>query len=94
MKNPQPTPLETEYWRQVKRITWRLLVVWIALILSVVLFIPRLGITVYGVPLTYWVISSVLLLSFLGLVACYAWRMDRLESRFKQIGRASCRERV
>ncbi|WP_341237676.1 DUF4212 domain-containing protein [uncultured Limnobacter sp.] len=84
MKNPQPTPLETEYWRQVKRITWRLLVVWIALILSVVLFIPRLGITVYGVPLTYWVISSVLLLSFLGLVACYAWRMDRLESRFKR----------
>ncbi|VWX34728.1 conserved hypothetical protein [Limnobacter sp. 130] len=84
MKNPQPTPLETEYWRQVKRITWRLLVVWIALILSVVLFIPRLGITVYGVPLTYWVISSVLLLSFFGLVACYAWRMDRLESRFKR----------
>ena len=84
MKNSQPTPLENEYWRQVKRITGRLLLVWIALILSVVLFIPQLGITVYGVPLTYWVISSVLLLSFLGLVACYAWRMDRLELKFKR----------
>lgn len=84
MKNSQPTPLENEYWRQVKRITGRLLLVWIALILSVVLFIPQLGITVYGVPLTYWVISSVLLLSFLGLVACYAWRMDRLELEFKR----------
>ncbi|MBU0542780.1 MAG: DUF4212 domain-containing protein [Gammaproteobacteria bacterium] len=84
MKTRQPTPRENEYWRQVKRITWRLLVVWIALILSVVLFIPQLGITVYGVPLTYWVISSVLLLSFLGLVACYAWRMDRLELKFKR----------
>jgi|GEM_PF-917096 len=84
MKTQQPTPLENEYWRQVKRITWRLLAVWIALILSVVLFIPQLGITVYGVPLTYWVISSVLLLSFLGLVACYAWRMDRLELKFKR----------
>lgn len=41
MKSPQPTPLENEYWRQVKRITWRLLWVWIALILSVVLFIPQ-----------------------------------------------------
>lgn len=84
MKNSQPTPLENEYWRQVKRITGRLLLVWIALILGVVLFIPQLGITVYGVPLTYWVISSVLLLSFLGLVACYAWRMDRLELEFKR----------
>ncbi len=84
MKNSQPTPLENEYWRQVKRITRRLLVVWIGLILGVVLFIPQLGITVYGVPLTYWVISSVLLLSFLGLVACYAWRMDRLELKFKR----------
>lgn len=84
MNKPHQTPLESEYWRQVKRITWRLLGVWIVLILSVVLFIPRLGITVYGVPLTYWVISSVLLLSFLGLVACYAWRMDRLELKFKR----------
>jgi putative solute:sodium symporter small subunit len=84
VKNSQPTPLENEYWRQVKRITGRLLLVWIALILGVVLFIPQLGITVYGVPLTYWVISSVLLLSFLGLVACYAWRMDRLELEFKR----------
>lgn len=84
MKGSQPTPLEQDYWRQVKRITWQLLGVWIVLILSVVLFIPQLGITVYGVPLTYWVISSVLLLSFLALVACYAWRMDRLESKFKR----------
>ncbi|BET27473.1 putative solute:sodium symporter small subunit [Limnobacter thiooxidans] len=84
MKNSPPTALETAYWRQVKQITWRLLGVWIALILSIVLFIPQLGITVYGVPLTYWVISSLLLLSFLGLVACYAWRMDRLELKFKR----------
>ena len=84
MKNLHTTPLENEYWRQVKRITWHLLGVWVALILSVVLFIPQLGITVYGVPLSYWVISSVLLLSFLGLVACYAWRMDRLELKFKR----------
>jgi putative solute:sodium symporter small subunit len=84
MKNGQPTPLEKEYWRRVKQITWRLLGVWIALILGIVLLTPQFGLTVYGVPLTYWVISSVLLLSFLGLVACYAWRMDRLELKFKR----------
>lgn len=84
MKDLPPSPLEKNYWPQVKRITWRLLAVWIALILSVVVLIPLFGITVYGVPLTYWVISSFLLLSFLGLVACYAWRMDRLESKFKR----------
>jgi putative solute:sodium symporter small subunit len=84
MKSLPPTPLQNEYWRQVKRITWRLLGVWIVLILVVVLLVPQLGITVYGVPLSYWVISSVLLLSFLGLVACYAWSMDRLELEFKR----------
>jgi len=84
LKNAAPTSLETAYWRHVKQITWRLLGVWIASILSIVLFIPQFGITVYGVPLTYWVISSVLLLSFLALVACYAWQMDRLESKFKR----------
>ena len=57
---------------------------WVALILCVVVFLPLLGITVYGVPLSYWGISSVLLLSFLGLVACYAWFMDRLELKFKR----------
>ncbi len=90
MNNGQPTSLETAYWRQVKQITWRLLGVWIVLILSVVLLIPQLGITIYGVPLTYWVISSVLLLSFLGLVACYAWRMDRLELKFKRAVENNC----
>jgi putative solute:sodium symporter small subunit len=84
MKNLPSTPIEKAYWPKVKSLTWRLLVVWVALILSVVIFIPLLGITVYGVPLTYWVISSFLLLSFLGLVACYAWRMDGLESEFKR----------
>ncbi|HEX4855418.1 MAG TPA: sodium/substrate symporter small subunit [Limnobacter sp.] len=81
---PRFNPSGHDYWSQVKRITWRLLAVWIGLILSVVLLIPLFGITVYGVPLTYWVISSFLLLSFLGLVACYALRMDRLESKFKR----------
>ncbi|HEX4917734.1 MAG TPA: sodium/substrate symporter small subunit [Limnobacter sp.] len=84
MKNGPPTPLEELYWQRVKRITWRLLAVWVLLILGIVILVPRLGIHVYGIPLTYWLISSVLLISFLGLVICYAWHMDRLESKFKR----------
>ncbi|HEX4879358.1 MAG TPA: sodium/substrate symporter small subunit [Limnobacter sp.] len=80
MSNSSPTPLEELYWQRVKRITRRLLAVWVLLILGVVLLVPRLGIEVYGVPLTYWLISSVLLLTFLGLVALYAWQMDRLDA--------------
>ena len=84
MKTQRPTALESEYWQQVRRITWQLFGVWVTLILSVVVLVPMLGVSVYGVPLSYWLISSVLLISFLCLVACYAWRMDRLESRFKR----------
>jgi putative solute:sodium symporter small subunit len=84
MKARQPTQAEAHYWQQVRRITWQLFGIWVFLILGVVVVVPRLGLSIYGVPLSYWMISSVLLLSFLCLVACYAWRMDRLESKFKR----------
>ncbi|WP_370262210.1 DUF4212 domain-containing protein [Limnobacter sp.] len=79
-----PNAHEELYWQRVRRITGGLLLVWMLLILGIVLFVPQLHIHVYGVPLTYWLISTVLLISFLGLVICYAWRMDRLESKFKR----------
>lgn len=60
------------YWTQVKRITTRLLVVWIALIFGVVVLVPN--------QFAYWLISCFLLLSFLGLVVCYAWQMDKLDA--------------
>ncbi len=60
------------YWTQVKRITTRLLLVWIALVFGVVLLVPQ--------QFAYWLISCFLLLSFLGLVVCYAWQMDKLDN--------------
>lgn len=68
------------YWLRVRRLTFRLLAVWITLILGVVLIPPLFKFTLFGVPLTYGLISSVLLLSFLLLVIVFARRMDQLES--------------
>lgn len=74
---------KSEYWQQTRRLTCRLLGLWVVLILGAVLLVPFFDITVYGMPFTYWAISSVLLLSFLGIVSYYAWRMDRLDSTYK-----------
>ncbi|HEX5485276.1 MAG TPA: sodium/substrate symporter small subunit [Limnobacter sp.] len=78
MKTPHHT--SSKYWARVRRLTFRLLSIWIALILGVVLVPPFFKFTLFGVPLTYGLISSVLLLSFLLLVIVFARGMDQLES--------------
>ncbi|HEY1059971.1 MAG TPA: sodium/substrate symporter small subunit [Limnobacter sp.] len=81
MRSPEPllSPQQYAYWQAVKRLTWRILGVWIALILGAVLFAPVSEAVLFGVPLSYWIISGALLVSFLGLVVCYAWTMDRID---------------
>lgn len=76
----RPAPLHSPYWLAVRSITARVIIIWLALIFLTVFVVPLLGITVAGVSLTYWLISSVLLLGFVGLVAYYSFRMDKLES--------------
>lgn len=80
MQPPLLTPEQFAYWTEVKRITWRLLGIWILLILGAVVFVPASPIVVFGIPLSYWLISGALLISFLGLVVVYAWRMDKLDA--------------
>lgn len=72
--------LFTHYWRRVRRLTRLLLTVWALLVMVVVVGGPSIDIAVYGVPLAYWLISSLLLPGFLVLVLFYAWRMDVIES--------------
>lgn len=84
MKSRPPTARESWYWQAVRRLTMRILSVWVLIILGVVLVVPRLEITVFGMPLAYWLISSLLLIAFLVLVAFYAWSMDRIELEFKR----------
>jgi putative solute:sodium symporter small subunit len=68
------------YWARVRKLTYRVLMVWVVLVFSVVLVAPVLSATVFGIPLSYWLISAFLLPGFLILIVYYAWRMDRLES--------------
>jgi putative solute:sodium symporter small subunit len=77
-KSSLPIPL---YWTRVKRLTFVLLGAWVLLILGVVLLSPYININWFGMPLTYGLISSVLLLSFLMLVACFARGMDKLDKQ-------------
>lgn len=77
---PDQLSSSSTYWQDVRRLTLRILLVWALLVLVVVLAAPALSLTVFGIPLGYWLISSFLLPSFLILIVYYAWRMDRLES--------------
>lgn len=77
----QQNPISpSKYWISTRTLTFRILIVWFVLVFFVVLAAPGLSVTVFGIPLGYWLISSFLLPSFLVLIVYYAWRMDRLES--------------
>lgn len=74
------TARQFRYWTRVKRITLGILGVWITLILGSVTFAFGSTQQLFGIPLSYWIISGGLLLSFLLLVICYAVLMDRLDA--------------
>jgi putative solute:sodium symporter small subunit len=80
-QNDDQSPLYSPYWNAVKQLTWKVLTFWVVSILAAVLLSPMIKMQVFGIPLAYWLISGVLLLSFLGAVAYFAWQMDRLEEQ-------------
>jgi putative solute:sodium symporter small subunit len=73
-----------QYWRRNLRLMATLLVIWaLAGFGAGVLFTDLLNqVEIGGFPLGFWFAQQGSILIFLGLIAFYVWRMDRLDKEF------------
>lgn len=72
---------QRQYWIRTRRLTWVLLLAWLVTTFGVIFFARALsGITLFGWPMSYYMVAQGTTLIYLAIVALYAWRMRRLES--------------
>lgn len=71
------------YWRGVLRITRALLLLWFLISFIGPWFARDLeGVFIGPFPLSFWMASQGGLALFVAIIACYAWALDRLDSRY------------
>ena len=74
----------TPYWRLTQRFTWQLLAVWFVLTFGIIFFARELDrYTVFGWPLSFYLAAQGATLGYVVLVGGYAWRLRRLDRRFR-----------
>jgi putative solute:sodium symporter small subunit len=73
-----------EYWRKNVRLMGGLLVIWALVSFGAgILFVePLNNISFIGFPLGFWFAQQGSILTFLGLIAFYVWRMDKLDKEY------------
>ena len=67
------------HWHQVRRLTAALLLAWLLVSFVVVFDARRWTFAFFGWPFSFWWTAQGALLVFLGLVALYAFAMNRLD---------------
>lgn len=70
-------PLKTK----VRRLTLVCLLLWLVVTLAPVLAAARPGLHLWGWPLDFWLAAQGCVLAYLGLVAYYAWQVNRWEQQ-------------
>lgn len=75
------TPLTREqHWRQTRRLSAILLLVWLATGFGAAYFARELaGLSVFGWPLSFYLAAQGASLVYLAILAVYAWRMRKLD---------------
>ena len=73
------------YWRANKRLIWILLAVWALVSFGAgILFVgPLNAIQLGGLPFGFWMAQQGSIFVFVALIFIYAWRMDRLDHKYK-----------
>jgi putative solute:sodium symporter small subunit len=73
-----------DYWRRNLRLMAVLLAVWALVAFGAGIFFADLlnNIVVIGIPLGFWFANQGSILVFLGLIAVYVWRMDKLDREY------------
>jgi putative solute:sodium symporter small subunit len=81
--SPQHTPSLAErrlaYWLAVRRLTARLLAVWLVFGLGLHYFARELSFSFFGWPFSFWLAAQGSLLVFALLIAFYAWSVEKLD---------------
>ncbi len=72
------------YWRRNLRLMAVLLSIWALVSFGAgILFVePLNNIVIAGFPLGFWFAQQGSILTFVGLIAVYVWRMDKLDAEF------------
>lgn len=73
------TPQYRPYWRQTRRLTAALLLVWFAVSFGVTYFARDLAFDFLGWPFSFWMAAQGSLLVYGLIIAGYAWGMDHLD---------------
>lgn len=71
------------HWQSTRRLTLALLSIWFILTFSVIYFARALsGLTLFGWPLSFYLVAQGLALAYLLIVAIYTWQMQKIDKRF------------
>jgi len=94
---PPPAPLPvaadepfevSEYWRQTRRLTWQLLLLWLVLTFASIFFARDLtALRFFGWPLSFYMVAQGVVLLYTAIIAFYAYKMKQLDRRFNQQGK-------
>jgi putative solute:sodium symporter small subunit len=80
---PQPKGLST-HWDSTKRLTRKLLLAWFFTTFLTIFFARELSnVTLFGWSLSFYMAAQGAPLIYVMIVAVYAWRMRRLDKKFK-----------
>jgi putative solute:sodium symporter small subunit len=87
---PAPMPVAadepfevSEYWRQTRRLTWQLLLLWLVLTFASIFFARDLtALRFFGWPLSFYMVAQGMVLVYTAIIAFYAYKMKQLDRRF------------
>ncbi|HEX8957552.1 MAG TPA: DUF4212 domain-containing protein [Burkholderiaceae bacterium] len=75
------------YWQGTRRLTGVLVAIWFALTFSTIFFARELSsLSFFGWPLSFYLLAQGLTLLYAALIAFYAWRMEKLDRKFREGG--------
>ena len=78
------TPQQRRHWVRTRRFTALLLAAWLLTTFGVVFFARELsGYTLFGWPISYYMVAQGSTLIYLAIVGIYAWRMRAFDRRFR-----------
>jgi len=76
----RPRLTRTEHWQRTRRLTAVLLSLWLLTGFCAAYFARELaGLSVFGWPLSFYLAAQGASLVYLAILACYAWRMRKLD---------------
>jgi putative solute:sodium symporter small subunit len=82
--NEQNDKSMKQYWKRNVALIRNLLIIWAVVSYGIVILLGDVlsNIPFFGVNLSFWFAHQGSILTFVGIVAFYAWRMDKLDKEF------------